>query len=276
MKIKIQEIPAFADNYLWLIHNGKDAIIVDPGDAAPVQAFLNQHKLNLCAILITHHHADHIGGVDDLLGNLNFPISRTTPHIIPRIIPIYGPLADKNSGRIPTITQGCQQGDSFLLPELNLHFDVIEVPGHTSTHIAYYCAQLSSLFCGDTLFAGGCGRLFEGTPSQMVDSLNKIAALPANTKIYCAHEYTLANLRFALAVEPNNLALQSRFKQVSEERTKGISTVPSQLDLELQTNPFLRSTSPEIIHTLQKNKRLDNRTDEVTVFAAVRQWKNTF
>jgi hydroxyacylglutathione hydrolase len=260
--IQILQIPAFVDNYFWLIHNGKNAIIVDPGAAAPVQISLNQHQLNLCAILLTHHHADHIGGVVDLINNAS--------------IPIYGPLADQKSGRIPTITHGCQQDETVFIPELNLTLNVLEVPGHTSSHIAYYCAELESLFCGDTLFAGGCGRLFEGTPAQMVNSLKKIAALPANTKIYCAHEYTLSNLRFALAVEPNNQALQTRFKQVSAAREKGLSTVPSQLDLELQTNPFLRCTSSEIIHTLQNQQKLVDSTDEVSVFAAVRLWKNSF
>lgn len=261
--IQIQAIPAFVDNYFWLIHNGKNAIVVDPGDAVPVQACLNQLQLNLSAILLTHHHRDHIDGVTELTKSASS-------------IPVYGPLKDQQSGRIPTITHGCQQGESLFLPELNLSFDVMEVPGHTSAHIAYYCAELASLFCGDTLFAGGCGRLFEGTPAQMVNSLHKIAALPVDTKIYCAHEYTLSNLRFALAVEPNNQALQIRYKQASAAREKGLATVPSQLDLELQTNPFLRCTSPEIIHTLQSQRKLDEVTDEVSVFAAVRQWKNTF
>lgn len=258
--IQILSIPAFVDNYLWLIHNGKDAIIVDPGAAVPVQTCLTQHKLNLCAILLTHHHADHIGGVADLIRNTS--------------LPIFGPLVDQQSGRIPTITQGCQQDDTVFIPELSLTFTVMEVPGHTSSHIAYYCAELDALFCGDTLFAGGCGRLFEGTPEQMVSSLHKITKLPAETQIYCAHEYTLSNLRFALAVEPNNLALQTRFNQVNAARKKGLATVPSQLDLELQTNPFLRCTSPDIIHTLQHQQKL-KATDEVSVFAAVRLWKNS-
>ena len=262
--IHIQQIPAFDDNYLWLIHNSQNAIIVDPGDAVPVQSYLNLHKLNLCAVLITHHHPDHIGGVGQLL-----------QHAAPSI-PVYGPLADQQSGRIPVIKQGCTDGASVHIPELDLTFEVLEVPGHTSTHIAYYCKQLSSLFCGDTLFAGGCGRLFEGTPAQMLSSLSKIAALPADTGIYCAHEYTLSNLRFALAVEPDNAALQARFKQVTAAREKGISTVPSVLDMELQTNPFLRSESPEIIRTLRNNHKLGGDADAVSVFAAVREWKNTF
>jgi len=262
--IQIQQIPAFDDNYLWLVHDSQNAIIVDPGDAVPVAAYLNQHNLNLCAILITHHHADHIGGVMELLRQAKSPI------------PVFGPLADQKSGRIPMITNGCTDGASVVIPELDLTFQVLEVPGHTSTHIAYYASALSSLFCGDTLFAGGCGRLFEGTPAQMLNSLNKIAALPAATQIYCAHEYTLSNLRFAVAAEPNNAALQTRYKQVIAARDKGISTVPSQLGTELQTNPFLRSGSTDIIHTLVANKKINDNTDPVHVFAAVREWKNTF
>lgn len=262
---EIYPIPAFHDNYFWIIHNGESAIIVDPGDAVPVRAYLKQHQLDLCAILITHHHADHIGGVAELIASS----SR-------RPMPVFGPWADQQSRRISTITRGCREGESVLLPELNLKFEILDVPGHTTSHIAYYCAELASLFCGDTLFAGGCGRLFEGTPAQMVNSLHKIAALPSHTQIYCAHEYTLANLRFALAVEPSNQALQIRFKQVCAAREKGLATVPTQLDLELQTNPFLRSTSPDIIHTLQCHHKLADVTDEVTTFAAIRQWKNSF
>jgi hydroxyacylglutathione hydrolase len=262
--IKIQQIPAFDDNYLWLIHNGKNAIIVDPGDAAPVQAYLIQHQLQLSAILLTHHHPDHIGGVVELLNQTSTPI------------PVYGALSDQQSGRISTISQGCHDGETLSITELGLQFNVLEVPGHTSTHIAYYCAELASLFCGDTLFAGGCGRLFEGTPAQMLTSLQKIAALPAETQIYCAHEYTLSNLRFAIAVEPNNSVLQARFKQVSEQRANNVSTVPSQLAVESATNPFLRSDSADIIHTLQTTGKLADKTDPVTVFTAVRGWKNTF
>lgn len=263
-QLHIQQIPAFDDNYLWLIHNSQNAIIVDPGDAVPLSAYLNQHNLKLCAILITHHHPDHIGGVNALLSQFGSSI------------PVFGPLLDQQSGRISSITHGCVDDATVQIPELGLQLQVLNVPGHTSTHIAYYAKALSSLFCGDTLFAGGCGRLFEGTPAQMLTSLKRIAALPPATRIYCAHEYTLSNLRFAVAIEPENTALQARFVQVSAQRANGISTVPSELSVELQTNPFMRSTSPDIIHTLQSNHKLNGATDEVSVFAATRQWKNNF
>ncbi|MCD6025833.1 MAG: gloB [Solimicrobium sp.] len=280
--MEIQQIPAFVDNYFWLIHNGKDAIIVDPGDATPVQNFLQQRQLNLCAILVTHHHADHIGGIGKLLANASTDFNNgavpgnSSQTSISRSLPVYGPLFDQKTGRIPTITHGCSQGDSIFIPELNLYFDVIDVPGHTKSHIAFYCAGLNSLFCGDTLFAGGCGRLFEGTPAQMVDSLQKIAILPANTRVYCAHEYTLSNLRFALTVEPNNETLRTRYAQVCAVREKGLPTVPSELGLELQTNPFLRVASPEIIGTLQSHNKLTGPIDELSVFTAVRRWKDHF
>ena len=262
--LQIQQIPAFDDNYLWLIHNSQNAIIVDPGDAVPVQRYLNQHGLTLSAVLITHHHADHIGGVKELLAAAGKPV------------PVFGPLADQESGRIDSITNGCKDGGAIFISELGLYFQILAVPGHTSTHIAYYCKELASLFCGDTLFAGGCGRLFEGTPAQMLSSLNKIASLPSNTQIYCAHEYTLSNLRFAVAVEPGNTALQARLQEVIKARNDGISTVPSQLGTELATNPFLRSSSPEIIQTLRANHKLADVADPVSVFAAVREWKNNF
>ncbi len=260
--VKIESIAAFNDNYFWVIHNHHYAVVVDPGDAGPVRDYLLKNKLSLSAILLTHHHADHIGGVAELLANDQ--------------VPVYGALADRETRRISTISHGCSQSESIFLDNLTISLEVLEVPGHTSTHIAYYCRQLNSLFCGDTLFGAGCGRLFEGTPEQMLNSLKKIAALPSDTMIYCAHEYTLSNLRFALAAEPRNPALIHRMEQASSTREQGKSTVPSPLALELQTNPFLRGNSPEIIHTLQQQQKIGPAPDEVAVFTALRTWKNNF
>jgi len=260
--LQIQPIAAFDDNYFWVIHNQSHAIIVDPGAAEPVQSYLRQHQLTLAGILLTHHHADHTGGVAALLAELP--------------VPVYGSQEDKQSQRIPTISHGCQQGSSIFISQLNLTLQVIEVPGHTSTHIAYYCPQLVSVFCGDTLFAGGCGRLFEGTPAQMHASLAKLAALPPETNVYCAHEYTLSNLRFALAVEPENQALVKRMEQATITRQQNQATVPSCIALELATNPFLRTNSTHIIRNLQHLERVGAHPDEVAVFAAIRLWKDKF
>ena len=261
--LQIIAIPAFSDNYIWLIHDHQNAIVIDPGDAQPVLAFLNQHPLKLVAILITHHHADHIGGV--------LALRNTAPNI-----PIYGALAEQQNGRISMITQGCIDRQMLFIDALNLQIEVLEVAGHTRTHLAFYCPQLSALFCGDTLFAGGCGRLFEGTPAQMLASLQKIAALPNDTNLFCAHEYTLSNLKFATVIEPNNAALTNRLKTVTEQRAQDIATVPSTLQIELETNPFLRTSNAEVVQTLLDAERLDadKKNDDVAVFAALRKWKN--
>lgn len=251
--IDIRAIPAFHDNYIWLLHaDGKQCAIVDPGDAAPVRAMLQQTGLQLTTILITHHHADHIGGMASLAEEWN-----------PRLI---GP-ADP---RIPGLDTIVRQGDIAEVPELGLAFQVIEVPGHTSSHIAYF--GHGSLFCGDTLFSVGCGRLFEGTAAQMQESLDKLAALPADTKVYCAHEYTLANCRFALEVEPDNPALQQKARQIEAVRAAGKITLPSLLSEELATNPFLRSRETSVIEAARK--RNPAATAGVTTLQSIRQWKD--
>lgn len=256
--LSILTVPAFDDNYLWIIHDGQHAAVVDPGDAAPILAALVQHDLELCAILLTHHHADHIGGVPALLKH--------------KSVPVYGPANDG----IAAVSDPLSQDDRLHLPELALNLEVIAVPGHTLGHIAYFSPVQRWLFCGDTLFAGGCGRLFEGTPAQMLHSLDQLAALPDDTAVYCAHEYTMSNLRFAKEVEPENQALLARIKREQVKREQGIPTVPSQIGIEKQTNPFLRSREPTVIARLLDAGKIPAITDEVNHFAALRSWKNSY
>lgn len=250
-------VPAFNDNYLWLIHDGDSAAVVDPGDAAPILAVLARLQLKLVAILLTHHHTDHAGGVTQLLQHF--------------AVPVYGPENEIITG----VSQLLSEGDGVTVPELGLQFSVLEVPGHTLGHIAYLAPVQGWLFCGDTLFGGGCGRLFEGTPAQMRASLAKLAALPDPTQVYCAHEYTVANLRFALEVEPENAALTSRFEREQAKRAQGWATVPSTIGLEKATNPFLRDQAPAIVRRLIASGRLRKNTP-VAAFTALREWKNTF
>lgn len=257
--LKVLAVPAFNDNYLWLIHDGRHAAAVDPGDAGPILAALQQHQLSLTAILLTHHHADHVGGVPRLLQHCK--------------VPVFGPRHEAITG----VTDPLAEGDHITLPQLDLQLAVLDVPGHTSGHIAYFAAAQDWLFCGDTLFAGGCGRLFEGTPAQMSDSLAKLAALPDATQVFCAHEYTLANLRFAQEVEPDNRALQQRIVAEQAKRERGIPTVPSSIGLEKATNPFLRYREPAIIARLIAAGCLSQTQQEpVATFAALREWKNNF
>ena len=256
--LTVLAIPAFKDNYLWLVHDGANAAVVDPGDAQPILDALAQHKLTLTAILLTHHHADHIGGVQQLLQHVK--------------VPVFGP---RNDG-ISAVTHPLDDGDEVRVPGLDLALRVLEVPGHTLGHIAYVADKTNWLFCGDTLFAGGCGRMFEGTPAQFTDSLGKLAALPDNTLVYCAHEYTLSNLRFAQAVEPGNVALADRVDAETAKRARNEATVPSTIGLEKATNPFLRYCEPEIIGTLVQQKGFDADAPPVKAFAALREWKNTF
>lgn len=258
--LSVLTVPAFNDNYLWLIHDGTNAAVVDPGDAGPVREALHAHGLALTCILLTHHHADHIGGVASLLAE--WPV------------PVYGP---RNDG-IPVITHALDEGDRVRVDGLDLELEVLAVPGHTLGHIAYVRRTPGAhwLFCGDTLFGGGCGRLFEGTPAQMAASLGKLAALPDDTLVYCAHEYTVSNLKFAQAVEPDNQGLALRMRDASAKRGTRLPTVPSTIGLEKGTNPFLRYTEPAIVHSLVEAGRLKDGASPVEAFAALREWKNVF
>lgn len=255
--MQIIPIPAFTDNYIWMVHNGQHALVVDPGDARPVQATLQGLGLHLEAILVTHHHADHTGGVAELRTHEGAQV--------------FGPAHEQ----VPEPLTRLQGGDT--VNALSQSFQVIDVPGHTAGHIAYYSSALAdapALFCGDTLFSAGCGRLFEGSPTQMLASLQALAALPDATRVYCTHEYTLSNLRFARTVDPNNLDLARYERHAQQLRAQGLPTLPSTLGLERQINPFLRTREPALIASA---RHFDASVqDEVSVLAALRQWKNQF
>jgi len=250
-------LPAFTDNYIWMLHDGARAVVVDPGEAAPVSDALDELQLTLAAILVTHHHGDHVGGVDELRPRLQGPV--------------YGPRGES----IPAPYVPLAGGDAFDV--LGRRFEVIDVPGHTAGHVAYFHAgagEAPVLFCGDTLFSAGCGRLFEGTPEQMHASLARLSALPGDTRVCCAHEYTLSNLKFARAVEPGNAALARYVADCEAMRAAGQPTLPARLELERAVNPFLRCDAPEVIASAVAHGA--SGTDGVAVFAALRRWKNDF
>lgn len=256
MSLQVIAIPAYNDNYIWCIRNQNDCVVVDPGDAGPVIEYCQDEQLSLCGILITHHHWDHTDGIDSLL--------KANPDI-----PIYGP----NTSKIKQITHILNEGDLVQLTELDLQLSVLEVPGHTLDHIAYYGDV--GLFCGDTLFSAGCGRLFEGTPEQMLHSLSKFCVLPAQTKVYCTHEYTLANIKFAQAVEPNNQALSEYKIRAETVIANNHITLPSNIANELAINPFLRCGQKEVAEQVSHNSGLELKTEQA-VFAALRKWKDNF
>lgn len=257
MPIDLIPIPAFKDNYIWLMrsHNQQYAAIVDPGDAAPVLEALKQYQATLSAILITHHHWDHTNGINQLLEHYS--------------VPVFGPANET----IPGLTHPLKENDHIELPNLSLDLQVLDIPGHTKGHIAYY--NQDSLFCGDTLFTAGCGRLFEGTAEQMLNSLTKLAALPGNTRVYCGHEYTQNNLGFAKAVEPENPDIAQRIAQVANLRAQNLPTVPSTIEEEKRTNPFLRCDIPAVINAVEQyaGHKLKN---PVEVFVSLRKWKDGF
>ncbi|MBP7483864.1 MAG: hydroxyacylglutathione hydrolase [Aquabacterium sp.] len=259
--MELLALPAFTDNYIWMIHNGQEALVVDPGDASPVIQTLNQNGLKLKAILVTHRHADHIAGIAALQPYLDGPI--------------YGPESLQNSG----VNHPVYEGDQITFGPLTFH--VWETPGHTAEHLSFFCEQLMLahqstpvLFCGDTLFSAGCGRVFDGHPELLWQSLNRLAQLPEQTKICPAHEYTLSNLDFAEAAEPSNPALHTHRQHCLNLRGRHLPTLPTTLLVERQINPYLRLTEPEII----SQARMHGATTEQpeAVFIALRAWKNTF
>jgi hydroxyacylglutathione hydrolase len=255
MLIDVIPLRAFRDNYIWCLQRGADAVVVDPGDATPVRKHLGSTGSRLTGILVTHHHADHTGGVAELAAEYN--------------VPVFGPATEA----IPACTHPLREGDVVALPEFDLSLAVLDVPGHTAGHIAYHGRDM--LFCGDTLFSAGCGRLFEGTPAQMLASLDKLAALPPETRVYCTHEYTTSNLRFAKAADPRNPAVDARLAQTRGALEAGRPSLPSTIAVELACNPFLRAGDPGVtsVATLHSGHSLPDR---LAVFTELRSWKDVF
>lgn len=255
--MQIEAIPAIEDNYIWAIR-GRGLVgqvaIVDPGEAAPVKRFLERSHDRLCAILITHRHGDHTGGIAELVAENQ--------------VPVYGPALEAVDG----VTHPVNEGDQVVLPALGIHFEVMHLPGHTLGHVVYY--RPGMLFCGDVLFGAGCGRVFEGTPQQMYASLARIADLPRDTQIYCAHEYTESCLRFAQTVEPDNRAIASRIEYVTRLRAVDEPSVPTKLAEELDTNPFLRWQSPDVIAAATSRLGRPPANDAET-FSVIRAWRDS-
>lgn len=253
--LAIHAVPAFKDNYIWMIENGGKAVAVDPGDAAPVERFLDDRGLALSAVLATHHHMDHVGGLRALAGRFGCET--------------FGPATEDIAG----LDHRLREGDRIEVPGIGITLQVLDIPGHTAGHIALFGEGV--VFCGDTLFACGCGRLFEGTAAQMVASLDKLAALPGDTRVYCGHEYTLANIGFAEVAEPGNARLAQRRKRESAKRANGEPTLPTTIADELATNPFLRCDEPAVVASASRHAGR-SIAGRVEVFATLREWKNSF
>jgi len=262
--VNISPIKAFSDNYIWTLTNKTFATLVDPGDASVCIDFLEKNNLILDSILITHHHSDHTGGIKELVEYCQQRQWSMT---------VYGP----ENENIPYCKIKLNEKSTITLDALNIEFKIIDLPGHTAGHIAYFSDEQPTpiLFCGDTLFSGGCGRLFEGTPEQMLKSLTKLATLPEHTRVYCTHEYTQANLTFALAVEPNNQDLIQYANKVNEIRSNDQSTIPSTIQLEKQINPFLRCDKQSIQTSAQVFSTETKPTIQDT-FTTIRRWKDQF
>ncbi len=255
--MNIEAIPILQDNYVWTLHNGRSAILVDPGEAGPILAWLRERNMTASAILVTHHHHDHVGGIAELLAHAP--------------IPVYG------RARGAVRSRPVSESETLDFPDIGLNIKVIETPGHTLDHVCYVArngsGQPPHLFCGDTLFSCGCGRLFEGTPAEMYASLTRLAQLPDDTQVCCAHEYTLANIAFALEVEPDNPALLARHAQALALRKRGVATLPVSMALERSTNPFLRSDLTNLVEAASQHVNTRLKPGPQT-FAAIRAWKD--
>lgn len=271
--IRIEAIPAFRDNYIWMIHDGRHAVVVDPGAAEPVLQTIDQHGLELSAILLTHLHYDHHFGVPDLVAHRPAPVFGPLLNDFDRVS--HPPFPRPGTVPIDCVSRVVGEGDTVGIGELGLELSVLAVPGHTKGHIVFLERQRGWLFTGDTLFAGGCGKVFGGSMQAMIDSLDRLANLPPDTQIYCAHEYTLANLGFALAVEPGNAALHERFTADSRKRELGLPTLPSTIAMERDTNPFLRVMEAEVLEALRTQRGVAAET-RVASFEALRSWKDQF
>ena len=253
--LSIKPIKAFSDNYIWLLSTNEGSIVVDPGEADEIIELSKSKEIDLKGILVTHHHYDHTNGIKNILKSCD--------------VKIYGP--DNNIGEITNIVK---EGDNVNI--IGLNFNVIEIPGHTLDHIAFICNKDgdSIIFCGDTLFSGGCGRVFEGTFKQMFESINKIAKLPLNTRIFCGHEYTASNLEFAKEVEPNNILIKEKLDQVKKNVSKGIPSLPSDLNTELKINPFLRCDNKDVKEKIAN--KFGYTESKIDIFKALRKWKDNF
>ena len=253
--LSIKPIKALSDNYIWLVTTNEGSIVIDPGESKQIIDLVKSNKIDLEGILITHHHYDHTNGIEEILKY--------------KKVEVYGPKNNVNS-----ITKRVKQNDVFNL--IGLKFEVIETPGHTLDHIAFYCLkdEKSILFCGDTLFSGGCGRVFEGTYSQMYESLKKLSKLPEDTQIFCGHEYTSSNLQFACAVEPNNQFIKEYNEEIIEKTKNGEPSLPSSLKIEHMINPFIRCNEENLIDNI--NKKFGEVSSEIEIFSTLRKWKDDF